>query len=499
MQSKDTPRQRTAASPQPSAEVAPDEAPPVPQASRVGAPLPPGDLRLLQRAVGNRAVGRLIQRRGAVIQRVKGLIPDTYVQVKDEDTEWYGQIVRAAANSYDIRVGGTDSVVTVPEGQVTLHPTAKALSDRQNQQWRKDPTTLYSILNQASADAAMDVDELELRTQSPGGLFGTVVSSDNLVNIVSRLKDQAKQDEDVKSLLVQLIIQNQPAFQGREAFVGQNLHMLLNTDVIKQMMPPQYVGLLQQQKEISGSCGATAEMLMALVAKNGKAAPMEKDKGIDEIIDKLLGEKALHWYCRISRRPHAFVVERLGGWGKIYQSYFGVYPLVDDMRKGSVYPIRTLLEQLRRCLKNQEASLEEKKALFHTSPAFNGPTDYQLNADPAPPEQILGQVSAQLERNQEDWQEYLTGAKSETPLGELFAEQQADVPQGQAQGVSIQYMDSFRLETECTEDAEGTVECSGDKSYAVGTTIYWYNPSTAAREPMLIKAFKDEQYTVEAV
>jgi hypothetical protein len=62
------------------------------------------------------------------IQRVKGLAEQTQVEVLDErGVPWYGEIETASEGFYKIRVGGTSTKVTVPEGRVDLHPTLKVI------------------------------------------------------------------------------------------------------------------------------------------------------------------------------------------------------------------------------------------------------------------------------------------------------------------------------------------------------------------------------------
>lgn len=61
---------------------------------------------------------------GGVMQRVRGLTEGTHVEVRDGDVPWYGQIVAVQGTDYSVRIGGTDTVKTVPSDQVNVHPSS---------------------------------------------------------------------------------------------------------------------------------------------------------------------------------------------------------------------------------------------------------------------------------------------------------------------------------------------------------------------------------------
>jgi hypothetical protein len=67
---------------------------------------------------------------GAPIQRKAGIPVQTDVVVNDGGPVWYGMIlaVHDEAGTYEIRVGGSERTVTVPQGQVDYHPVVEAVA-----------------------------------------------------------------------------------------------------------------------------------------------------------------------------------------------------------------------------------------------------------------------------------------------------------------------------------------------------------------------------------
>ncbi len=90
------------------------------------------DLRHLGLSVGPLPGGTGSAPPAGRVQRVTGLSPNTHVEVDDGGPLWYGQIVDTFKDSYRIRLGGADRLVTVPASQVRLHPVVKALQVRKN-------------------------------------------------------------------------------------------------------------------------------------------------------------------------------------------------------------------------------------------------------------------------------------------------------------------------------------------------------------------------------
>lgn len=61
---------------------------------------------------------------GATIQCVRGITPGTHVGVTAGGSTWYGEVFRVRDDdSYEIRVGGTDTTTVVGQASVTLHPS----------------------------------------------------------------------------------------------------------------------------------------------------------------------------------------------------------------------------------------------------------------------------------------------------------------------------------------------------------------------------------------
>jgi len=63
---------------------------------------------------------------------------DTMVEVKNDQTPWYGQVESYAGGFYEVRIGGTNMTVTVAEPSVQKHPVLVAAEKiRQDQLARK--------------------------------------------------------------------------------------------------------------------------------------------------------------------------------------------------------------------------------------------------------------------------------------------------------------------------------------------------------------------------
>lgn len=109
-------------------------------------------------------------------QLVKGLVPTTYVQVNDGGPVWYGQIVRVIdENTYEIRVGGSDRTMEVPQNQVNYHPTV-------------------AIMNRPLPDPARYVDPLPVININ--GELGTFAGEGGLQQNIVTAQGQMTSDQD---------------------------------------------------------------------------------------------------------------------------------------------------------------------------------------------------------------------------------------------------------------------------------------------------------------
>lgn len=175
------------------------------------------------------------------------------------------------------------------------------------------------------------------------------------------------------------------------------------TKQIRSLTLTKYVDFLLQHNLLSGSCGATSELLDGVMSLKG-AAPEMEDTNVQALLGLLAGTKARHWTCRISRKPHSFFIECVDGMACIYQSYFSKYTLAQSMRSAQPRPVKELLADLEECMGDEQKLRKLKLQLFMAEVHWGSPkVQYHLNEAPANPRIVLYNFRKLLEHHASAW------------------------------------------------------------------------------------------------
>jgi hypothetical protein len=129
----------------------------------------------------------------AMVQRVKGIRPDTHVEVNDGGPTWYGQVVSVDGDNYTIRVGGMETETTVHERHVDFHPVHRAINKQgvENFLYDKDGR-IQKGMSPKEEQQRLNIAKNPGQTSSVGKYVFHSTSYQNLPSILSNGIDPAK-------------------------------------------------------------------------------------------------------------------------------------------------------------------------------------------------------------------------------------------------------------------------------------------------------------------
>ena len=181
---------------------------------------------------------------------------------------------------------------------------------------------------------------------------------------------------------------------------------------IQQSTVAQYIDFLVENSLYSGSCGATSEWLDSVTQRSGRSEAMVNSNA-NALLDRLADIHAPAWYCRVTREPHSFLIECLGGTARIYQSYFSKYGLAHCLKEIRAFPIQELLTLLRQTLLETAGDPREltrmKRLLYLCDVQWRDPVvKYSLNLNPLESGGVARNVHARLAESRDNWQPLLS-------------------------------------------------------------------------------------------
>lgn len=208
--------------------------------------------------------------------------------------------------------------------------------------------------------------------------------------------------------------------------VVEKFDLKISVASLRAMTLAQYVEFTAKNGLESGSCGATSSWMDDVTTVGGNA-PDVTDIGTLALLT-LLTNTPSPYYCRISRKPHSFMVERLGDEVRVYQSYAGKYSLghcLEAMRSMSHAQFCADIT----LAMNENGTLENvrqaKKRLFlleaHWSQAR---IQHRMNANPAQGSIVLQNLKARIQDYRDEWAVCLTKTIEELapdPVAQVFA------------------------------------------------------------------------------
>ncbi|NTX36557.1 hypothetical protein HUA78_19110 [Myxococcus sp. CA033] len=195
---------------------------------------------------------------------------------------------------------------------------------------------------------------------------------------------------------------------------------------LRSMLFADYVEFTAKHNLESGSCGATSSWMDDVTTVGGDA-PAVGDIGAPALLS-LLENTPGPYYCRISRKPHSFMVERLGDEVRVYQSYASKYSLAHCLEAMRPMSHAKFCEDFTLALTELgtgEEVRQAKKRLFLIDVHWSQPRiQYRLNAAPARSSLVLQNLQARLQAYRGEWATCLTKTIEELapdPVPQVFA------------------------------------------------------------------------------